>query len=595
MWLSFRGGPALPSADPQAHPSSGGVFFREEINVDPGLQTARVQVQFSPFARDDRITVSARRDGVLLAQTELSFGDDDVLTKADAMMLRIDMPDAGVVTFEGHSTGHATTTLLRFFSILPGEPDLNWFAFYPMPRMPARLKTMVIGTTAVCNANCSHCPTNKAYSKTQAKGVMSRELFEKIIDGLAEIGFDGAVLFGLYGEPLQDPMFAERVDYVRKALPAANIGLSTNAAVYDRAKHKDALARVDMMAVHIEAMSPEIYATAMKPLKVHRTFPRAEQILADNRGRVHIVSPVHKENLNQVASLRTHWENLGAKETEFVALSNRCGQSPNYDVISLAPTAVGCSSEMVETELIVDWDGTVLTCCQDFHRMSKIGDLSKETVAEALVNADRTRVSELLNQKKWGCLKACAGCRIDSEETVKALVTSRFGEVENISFGPLQFRVKGDGAAEDTGIRVTTRDPWRPVRKLIDRRTPRKTAVIFGPYRRLSPGRYRVRFDLSEVQRDFLWDMRLEVMDASGRVLATSGGTGRVDPENADLDVEIGDFGKLEFRIRLRGIDALFTGVQVEKTAAGDAVPTFTIASRSAAERALSEAVRLTD
>ena len=399
-------------------------------------------------------------------------------------------------------------------------------------------------------------------------------------------------MFGLFGDPLQDPLFADRVAFIRSMKPDASIAISTNGAMYDPAKHREALAQVNSIAIHIEAMTPEVYETHMRPLKVHRTFPRAERILAENLGRVHIVSPIHKDNLDQVASLKSHWEGLGANETEFVALSNRAGKSPNYEALTLAPTAIGCGPEMVESEFIVDWDGAVLTCCQDFHRLGRLGDLTRESVVETLASVERQRVRDLLNRKQWGCLPACAGCKIDSEEMVKGLVAAKIGEVDHSLFGPIQFRFKGQGSVEANGIRIQTRDLWGRLRRLITRREHRKACLIFGPYRRRPPGRYLFNFDLADVRAGLDADLTIEVVSQSGVVLAQSRYRGSATGGEKAIIVDIDGFEKLEFRTRARNIDALFTGVRVDR----DNPPILSaVQVRSGTERAQQDSIRMTD
>lgn len=564
MPLSLPGRPNPPSGLAKARASSGGLIFRETFELPAGRQSARMQILFSAFARDDRVTMIARHGENSLAQSSLSSDDPDALSKADSTYLTFDLASIAPVTFEAWASANAASTHLRQFTLAAGDPDPANFAFYP-PNYPARpVMSVVLGTTAVCNANCSHCPTNKAYSRTQAKGVMSPALFEKIITGLAEIGYDRTIMFGLFGDPLQDPLFADRVAFIRRACPQASIAISTNGALYDSAKHQAALAQVDSISVHIEAMTPDVYETHMRPLKVHRTFPRTERILADNPRRVHIVSPVHKDNLDQLASLKFHWEGLGANETEFVPLSNRSGKSPNFEALALAPCAVGCGPTMVETELIIDWDGTVLTCCQDFHRLSKIGDMTRETVSETLINVERARVRELMNQKQWGRLSACAGCKIDAQDVVQEMITERLGQIGRFSFGPIQFRIEGSGIACSDGIRITTRHPWVAMGRILNGRRNRRFCTIFGPYRRLPAGRYAVHFDLKDLQTGPGTDLTLQVVDGQ-TILTQCRFRDVAAPPELSLMVEISGTEKLEFRTRARGLDALFTGVRVER------------------------------
>lgn len=559
----FRGGVnVIDPVEEGAVPSSG-VFMRERVQLIAGRHVVRLQVQMSPYAQSETIAVRALSpEGHELAKDDICVSDADAIVKSDALTLDFHLIEPQEITFEGHVSANVSSTHLRFFTQAPVdeyEGNEDRFNFYPGDIPHRSLRFLVIGTTAVCNANCSHCPTNKAYSRTQAKGVMDMALFEKIIRELADLDFDGTVAFGLFGEPLQDPHLAARVEMIRSLCPKANISLSTNAALYDAAKHRDALEKISDIAVHIEALTSDVYETVMRPLKVRRTFPRAEQLIADQAGRVHIVSPVHRQNIDQVANIKSHWEERGAGETEFIALSNRCGQSPNYDSLALAPTAVGCGPEMVITELVVDWDGAVLTCCQDFHRYGRIGDLRRESVVETLASASRARVKRLFNEKRWNALKACAGCKLDSESVVKTVVAEKLAVLDDKRrFSADQFGLKGAARRVDGGILIDSRN----LASAVGLRSRARRGATTGPNRRLTPGNYLVRFDLSDLKLDAGGGIALDVTDGSN--VLTRHVPKRHGPWEMRLNVRP-DEGKLEFRIHVRGARLWFSGVSIER------------------------------
>lgn len=544
--------------------ASQDLFLHEHLDLTAGHNTIRLQVQMSPFAQSETATVSAMTaNGLELARDSVCASDGDALSKADTLTLRFELAVGQTVTFEGRVSANASTTHLRFFTQVPVpafEGHEEAFNFYPSNALPkTSLRFLVIGTTAVCNANCSHCPTNKAYSRTQARGVMDMELFERIVRELAASDFRGTIAFGLFGEPLQDPLLPSRVAMIRDLCPNATISLSTNAALYDPDKHRETLERIDDIAVHIEALTPAVYETVMKPLKVRRTFPRAEQLIADQAGRVHVVSPVHRENLDQIADLKQYWENRGAGETELIALSNRSGQSPNYDALALAPTAVGCGPEMVITELVVDWDGAVLTCCQDFHRHGRIGDLRHETISQTMENLERSRVKRLFNEKRWGELKACAACKLDSEEEVARIVSEHLSILDRQRrFPAKQFRIKGAGRVENDKIVLDSRN----LSGILGWRRGAIRSSIYGPHRRLTPGRYLVHF---EIDREWIALGGAVAVDITNGVdvLARSK-PARKGPWVLELNVAP-DAGKLEFRVHARSARLTLSGVTVER------------------------------
>lgn len=566
--LSFRGG-SNPSARldddlaPVSPPQDGGVFCRETLDLPAGPHTLRIQLQLPRTGAPIIELTAATADGAPLGGARLDAADPDAADRADALTISFVLPAPAVVVLQGTATSHAGLTFLRYVTQAPvpaWEGHESLFRFHPdLDALDWRPRAVVFGTTAVCNANCFHCPTNKAYSRTQAKGAMDAALFERIVTELAEIGFEGPVLFGLFGEPLQDKLFAERLRIVRRLLPKSVILPATNAALYDPERHREALDLAEDVVIHVEGASREVYEASMRPLKAARVFPRAEALIEHRIGRtVRVTTPVHRRNLHEVAALRDEWEGKGAASTGFMALMNRAGQSPTYDEIALAPQATACGPDAL-LDLFVDWDGAVLACCQDFHRRVILGDLSRQSVREVMAAQARRRMAEALNDKRWNAVETCAGCRHDCESAVEGLVAERLREGDARRwFQPREFRLRGSVALTESVLRVSTRRPL--VERLLRPSTPAPTAVIYGPYKPLSPGRYRIGFDLSDVAAERRGRLVLEVVAPEGPLVVREIDDARIR-RPLEMDVDIPAAVPLEFRLTAQGMAFDFRGV----------------------------------
>lgn len=566
---AFRGG-LNPSArlnddltQIQDH-AAPGVFCRETLTLAAGPQTVRLQILLPQNAGRQVLALTATTEaGEVLARATLDTSAPDALDRADAVTLGFVLAAPATVMIEGTASSHARLTHLRFVTAAPVaayEGNEAAFRFFPEFDLTTMVpKTVVLGTTAVCNANCFHCPTNKAYSKTQAKGFMDLALFERIIGELAEMGFRGGVLFGLFGDPLSDPLFLERMKIVKRLLPDSLICPSTNAGQYDSVKHREAMSYADDVAVHVEGVTADVYNVSMKPLKIARSTPRVEALIEDRQGKpMHIISPVHRRNLHEMAALRDAWEDKGAGNTVFAYLMNRGGKAEAFDDVALAPVATGCGPDIM-TDLIIDWDGAVVTCCQDFHRRTIIGDLSKESVREVMINAARRRTVELLNDKRWNAIETCAGCKNDCEASVQTLVSERLKASDGHRvFTPREFQARGPVEARPDVFRVKTR------RSAAERlRAPfaaAAKATVFGPYKPLYPGRYRLTFDIAEVEAELGARLALEVVTPSGR-MAVHRFRGAQARRLPTVEIAVTDYVPLEFRIRAQGLDFEFRGV----------------------------------
>ena len=75
-----------------------------------------------------------------------------------------------------------------------------------------------MATLNTCNAKCHFC-TYASPSNVAPKGVMSMDLYRKIIDEAATIPQIDSIAFSALGEPTLDRFLVERVAYARKARP----------------------------------------------------------------------------------------------------------------------------------------------------------------------------------------------------------------------------------------------------------------------------------------------------------------------------------------------------------------------------------------
>lgn len=285
--------------------------------------------------------------------------------------------------------------------------------------LPDRLRYVILGTTGTCNASCIHCPTGKAETDHSPRIPMPMDIFAKIVDGIAELGLPitDQVSFGLFGDALVDPMVVRRAEYLMSRLPHTRISINTNGAAFNAKKHAALKDHVFTVALHCESLVPETYNDLMRPLRAERVFPKYTEILETFPGKVLVSVPVSRRNLDELPAIQAWFTERGAKEVALDALSSRCAEDRAlFDSLALDPKPIRCPAEIMD-DLIVDCDGKVLICCQDFQRVEGIGDLRKESLAEVLVNIHRQNTRKILAEGRHGELKTCSRCFADIRET----------------------------------------------------------------------------------------------------------------------------------------------------------------------------------
>jgi hypothetical protein len=240
---------------------------------------------------------------------------------------------------------------------------------------------------------------------------MPMALFRKIIDGVAEEELAVAHIgFGLFGDGLLDPLVVERARYLRLRLPDAPLSVNTNGAAYNRARHARLFELVDTLALHCESLEAETFDQLMTPLRARNVFPKYRTILEDFPKKVRVSVPVSRANLDQIERLRDWFLEHGAREVSFDAMTNRCAtDNAIFDALAFAPRRIRCAPA-VTRDLIVDCDGVVLPCCNDFAREQPIGDLMREGFRETMSGVTRRQFAEAMRDGLHDDIGLCSRC-----------------------------------------------------------------------------------------------------------------------------------------------------------------------------------------
>lgn len=289
-----------------------------------------------------------------------------------------------------------------------------------------RLHWVVIGTTGICNASCPSCPTNKKMISHLPKKHMEWPIFCRIVDGIADSGIDvvGHVSLGLFGDSLIDPLIVQRAAYFKRRLPHVRLIVTSNGGVATSQLAIELGAYVDEFLFHVEAIDPVLYRELMRPLRAGRVFPKIENFIELCGKPVTISCPVSKRNVHEIPRLTSYWLERGAAQVNPVLINSRCTDRLGFADLAIAASPGRCRGDVV-SNLIVDADGSVLGCCEDFQRRNVIGDLKQETLLEALGNERRKALYDDLQGGRWAELPSCAQCQLgDAEEMQRILKRS---------------------------------------------------------------------------------------------------------------------------------------------------------------------------
>lgn len=241
-----------------------------------------------------------------------------------------------------------------------------------------------------CNASCQYCPQS---THPRPYDVMPLDLFKQIADKIAELNISWLALH-IYGEPLLDPLYKQRVEYLKeKGIPLyffSNATMLTDELIDFL---KDKLLHGAMFNF------PSIDREQWKELTQlgDKQFDRAKvgienfiKMYSGKLSRLEIVvngnSLNHKERTESVYNYYSQfgdvivngWESnsrAGSIENEYV---NNVSHSDN------TPFS-GCSR--VVNQLHINIEGDVILCCQDYFQNVKLGNILEQSIDEIMNSA----------------------------------------------------------------------------------------------------------------------------------------------------------------------------------------------------------------
>jgi hypothetical protein len=229
-------------------------------------------------------------------------------------------------------------------------------------------QSIEIETINRCNGTCSFCPINcnddpRTYKK------MSTELFEKIIDELSNMSYDGRVNLFSNNEPLIDNRIIQFAEYTNKKLPMAQKIIFTNGTLLNKDNFQKLLNYIDLMCIDIyydDDVVSEIPDNLREVLEVG-----LEDKKIQNKTMIQFIR-------------RTAIRN------------NRGGQSKNRHVKYMVHS--GCLLPYIQ--IIVRPDGKISLCCNDPIGINTLGDVSVNTLLEIWNSSIYTDIREKIGETR---------------------------------------------------------------------------------------------------------------------------------------------------------------------------------------------------
>lgn len=245
------------------------------------------------------------------------------------------------------------------------------------------LLSIELNTTELCNRVCVFCPRVDPEIYPNRNLNMTIATAEKVAQDLAAFDFRGRISFSGFGEPVLNKSLSGLVRAVRRYLPKNIIDTNTNG---DRLTSEMIRSLFD---AGLSAMYVNMYDGPEQEEQFRAKFSEAG--ISDYK-------------------LRAHWE--GGEEAFGLILNNRSG------LVQQGPAAPENSTVKAHqcfypfSRGMIDWNGDMLLCTNDWGRKIIIGSVIKNSIEELWLSGTMREVREKL---KLGdrSFAPCSSCNVD--------------------------------------------------------------------------------------------------------------------------------------------------------------------------------------
>jgi MoaA/NifB/PqqE/SkfB family radical SAM enzyme len=240
---------------------------------------------------------------------------------------------------------------------------------------PVLPEIVQIESTNLCNAKCVFCPRDEMH---RTQGVMSFDLFRKIVDECAALGIMHVRVHN-YGEPFMDRRLTEKVRYAKQK-GIREVGMISNGSLITENVAREMIeAGLDAINISVDASGREVFDATRLGLNYDKVIANIERLvrIRSELGRKRpklILSFVRQNNSVDEQAFIEHWRAV-ADKIHITDLHNWAGTLNRESDVNYP-----CYRPWLTFTVL--WDGRVSLCCADFDGRTVLGDLKTSTIRE---------------------------------------------------------------------------------------------------------------------------------------------------------------------------------------------------------------------
>lgn len=269
-----------------------------------------------------------------------------------------------------------------------------------------------IGTTNFCNSECIMCP----HSKLKKMGTMDMRLYKKIIDNCAKLNIR-IITLSFFGEPFLDKELVEKIKYAKEK--GMFVAFYSNASLLTKELAKNIIsASLDGITISFDGYSKETYEKIRKKLKFDivkgniLNLIETRKRMGKTNPKISLVLVELEENKNEIKQFYKEW-NKKVDSINIINMRNwandiqKEGTKESFHFnkkIKRKPCA------LIWQKMIVDWNGDVVLCCDDWNHSTVLGNLKKQTIEEIWRGEKLKKIREAHVKGEFYKVPICSAC-----------------------------------------------------------------------------------------------------------------------------------------------------------------------------------------
>ena len=247
---------------------------------------------------------------------------------------------------------------------------MNSYQIQPFP-----LEVRVENTNH-CNASCYICPREKL---SREKGIMSLELFKKIVDECAANRVKEMHLQG-FGEPFLDKNIFHRIRYAKEKGIKSTILVTNGSLLKQETCERIVQSGLDRMKISFYGTDKQEYESIHRGIKFDEVKAGIIRLLDTKKNLGQSTPKITVKYIGRLHRFPRFVLQWGPRTRVGYARLHNYSYGRKYN----SPKSSGnLKCDMVWDPIFqILWDGRVVPCCYDFDGRIILGDLNQQSISE---------------------------------------------------------------------------------------------------------------------------------------------------------------------------------------------------------------------